>query len=88
MVRDGLENDLPECLGHPEPLPCDRDYRVGDSLHLADITVRSLMADTALCEVGVDLERFPNTGRYVASLHTRPSFAKFATQEAAMLSGD
>ncbi|MFT5128962.1 MAG: glutathione S-transferase [Rhodothermales bacterium] len=82
-VQDAIENDLPEMLSYLDGKLGEREFLVGDSLSMADITVGSLMLNLAHCDISADAEKYPNMARYTAALHARPSFQKLAASEAA-----
>lgn len=82
-VQDALDNDIPEAFSYLEGQIGEREFLVGNTLSLADITVGSLMLNLKHCDIGIDTSLYPNMARYIADLHGRPSFTKFAESEAA-----
>lgn len=78
-------DELPPLLDYLEGMIPDSGYLVGDRLTLADISVAGPFANFSHCQVAIDEVRFPKLTRYVASILSRPSFARFVEREAAFL---
>lgn len=78
-------DELPPLLDYLEGVIPDSGYLVGDRLTLADISVAGPFANFSHCQVAIDEARFPKLTRYVASILSRPSFARFVEREAAFL---
>jgi glutathione S-transferase len=78
-------DELPPLLDYLEGVIPDSGYLVGDRLTLADISVAGPFANFSHCQVAIDEVRFPKLTRYVASILSRPSFARFVEREAAFL---
>ena len=85
-VAEAAERDeLPPLLDYLESVIPDSNYLVGDRLTLADISVAGPFANLSHCGVDIDPARYPRTTAYVATILSRPSFARHVEREAAYL---
>ena len=63
----------------------DGGFLVGDSLTLADISVASPFVNAAHAGYVPDAATYPKLTAYLASMHSRPSFADWIRRERKML---
>ena len=81
-------DELPPLLDYLEGVIPDGGYLVGDRFTLADIAVAGPFANFGHCDVAIDTARYPKTTAYVASILSRPSFARYVERETAYLTAD
>jgi glutathione S-transferase len=85
-VAEAAERDeLPPLLDYLEGVIPDGGYLVGDRLTLADISVAGPFTNFGHCDVAIDTARYPKITAYVASILSRPSFARYVERETAYL---
>jgi glutathione S-transferase len=78
-------DELPPLLDYLEGVIPESGYLVGDRLTLADLSVAGPFANFGHCDVAIDSARYPKITAYVASILSRPSFARYVEREAAYL---
>jgi|SRR5581483_5869188 len=83
-VQKAIAEDLPTYFDYLES-QLGGDWLVGKSFSIADIAVGSQFVNLAHAGVGVDAKRWPKLAKYVARVHSRPSFKEYIDKERAQL---
>lgn len=79
------ETDMGPICAYLEGIIDDGGFLVGDSLTLADISVASPFVNAAHAGYVPDAATYPKLTAYLASMHSRPSFADWIRRERKML---
>lgn len=74
-ARKTLAEDLPPVFDYLESEIAGREFLLGDTLSIADISVASQFVNFELAGARLDAARWPALAGYVERLHVRPSFA-------------
>ena len=85
-VADAIANKLPRLFDYMESQIGEREYLVGDSLSIADISVASMFCNMRHSEVLPDPAKWPALAAFVDRMHERPSFAACIAEEAKVFS--
>ena len=85
-VADAVANKLPPLFDYVEGEIEGKEFLVGGSLTIADISVASMFCNMRHAEVLPDPNRWPNLARYIDRMHERPSFANCLAEEAKVFS--
>ena len=72
-AEDTLKNKMPPLFSYLDKELTDRDFLVGDSLTIADISVVSQFVNFRLAGGSLDAGAYPNLAPYVERLHEWPS---------------
>lgn len=82
VVESTLATKLPPLFDYLEKQIGDREFLVGSSLSIADITIGSMLVN--FCHAGecVNEKLWPKLGGYMNRLHERPSFKARIEEEA------
>ena len=71
-VADAVANKLPPLFDYVEGEIEGKEFLVGGSLTIADISVASMFCNMRHAEVLPDPNRWPNLARYIDRMHERP----------------
>lgn len=74
VVTATLTEKLPPLFGYLEKEIGNRDFLVGNSFSIADISVGTMFVNFGHAGETIDTACWPNLARYVAAIHARPSF--------------
>ena len=74
LCKKTLHEKLPPVLDHLEKELGGKEYFVGDSFSIADISVGTMFVNLELAGETVDPARWPKLAAYVKRIHARPSF--------------
>lgn len=85
-VEKSLTEEIQPMWDYLESEISGKDYFVGDSLTIADITVASIHVNLYHAGIDVDADALPNLARFIQSMHSRPSFANLIGEETPMWS--
>jgi glutathione S-transferase len=85
LCKRTLHEKLPPILDHLEKELSDRQYLVGDSFTIADVSVGTMFVNFEFAGETVDEARWPKLAAYVKRIHARPSFQKNTVREAAFV---
>ena len=85
-VADAAEREeLPPIMDYLESVIPDSGFMVEDRITLADLAIASPMANLPYMDCRIDEQRYPRLARYVQSILSRPSFARWIERENQML---
>lgn len=87
LVQHALANDLPPMLAYLEEAIGGREFFVGDSISIADVTVASVQVTMHHADIHADASLYPNLVRHRDAMWARPSFAALIEAETAFLAG-
>ncbi|MEJ0026172.1 MAG: glutathione S-transferase family protein [Rhizomicrobium sp.] len=79
--QKSLTEKLPPLFDHLEVEVADKDYLVGETFSIADISVGTQFVNFVHSGESVDPARWPGLAAYVARLHARPSFRTLIDEE-------
>lgn len=81
-----LNEKLPRYFKYLEAEIGQKDFLVGGTFSLADISIATHFANLAHTGYSVDEKAYPNLVRYVKAIHARPSFAACIAEESKLIS--
>ena len=84
QVAKCLSEEVEPMWGYLEGELGTREFFVGDSLSIADITVASMHANLWHANVDVDPNRWPNLAAFIGRMHARPSFKTIIDEKMAV----
>ncbi len=85
LCKKTIREKLPPILDHLEKELGDKEYFVGDSFTIADVSVGTMFVNFEFAGETVDAARWPKLAAYVKRIHARPSFQKNTMKEAAFV---
>jgi len=84
-ITKAVEEDLPPFFDYLESQLGDGPNIVGTRFSIGDIGIASPFVNLRHAGFGVDVRRWPKLARYVARVHSRPSFKALIEEESATL---
>tara|TARA_R110000824_G_scaffold118960_18_gene272511 strand:+ start:30761 stop:31420 length:660 start_codon:yes stop_codon:yes gene_type:complete len=81
-----LNEKLPRYFKYLEGEIGTKEFLVGDTFSVADISIATQFANLAHTGYSVDEKTYPNLVRYVKAMHARPSFAACIAEESKLVS--
>jgi glutathione S-transferase len=85
LCKKTLHEKLPPILDHLEKEIGDKDYFVGNTFTIADISVGTMFVNFEFAGETVDAARWPRLAAFVKRVHARPSFQANMVKEAAFV---
>lgn len=80
-ARKTLREDLPPLFDYLEKSIAQRQFLVGDSFGIADISVATQFVNFQHAGATLDAARWPSLAAFLERVHARPSFAECITAE-------
>jgi len=84
-IKDALENVLPPVLSWLDEQIGEREFFVGDSLTIADISLTSPIVNFMHAGESVDADKYPRYAAFLARMMERDSFRTLIAEEKASL---
>lgn len=86
VVEKAIKEELPPLFDYLESQLAGSEAIVGKRFSIGDIGVATQFVNMRHAGVGVDAARWPKLARYIAMVHSRPSFKAVIDEEEAMFS--
>ena len=83
LIKKALEEDIPQVFDYLEGQLGDADALVGGQFSIGDIGVATAFVNLRHTGNGVDAAKWPKLARYIAAIHSRPSFKAVIEEETA-----
>ena len=83
---DAVRNKMPPRFSYLNKELAGKEYFVGDSMTIADISLACIFANYKLAGGSLDSEMYPELAAFVERMHARPSYHQYITEEKAFLS--
>ena len=81
VVRKAITEDLPKIYGYLNEEIGSRNFLVGESYSVADVTAASFFRSMQQADVVPDPGQWPNLARYIRQQHSRPAAMRVFDQE-------
>ena len=80
-IETSLSEKLPPLFDHLEHEVSGKDYLVGGSFSIADISIGTMFVNFDHAGEKLDTKRWPKLAAYVERIHARPSFKAMLDEE-------
>jgi glutathione S-transferase len=87
VCRKALTVDLPPLLDYLEKQLGDKEYLLGNTLSIADISVGTMLTNYHHCDETLDGARWPKLAAFAKRILARPSFKTLIDQETVVVEG-